>query len=278
MVIFAVGFIVSLIPSIALYFWFKGLKSDQLYKESCKKAFINGLIAVFPVILLSAIFALLKNLLFANVNPLLYAAVHCFIVLALAEELAKYFMGRKTIDKMINSVSWLDQIIFMGIVGIGFGIAEDIPYAIESSPLAMLIRGFTIGHGVYGMMTGYFLGKIMKDGKSGRWQGLLAIVPAWLIHGLYDFGLSQEIEVLGDWTAIISVSLAVFELIMLIVFILFIRKARNDEKYTAPLLAAVAGGGTVAADAGAGAVAGAIVTDAAESAKTISESQCGRFA
>ena len=53
---------------------------------------------------------------------------------------------------------------------------------------------------------------------------------------------------------------------------------KNEEKYTAPLLAAVAGGGTVAADAGAGAVAGAIVTVAAESAKTISEFQRGRFA
>lgn len=264
MAVFIIGLIVSTIPSVALYIWLKGLKSDQLYKDSCKKAFINGLIAVFPVILLSATFAFLKNVLFANVNPLLYAAVHCFIVLALAEELAKYYMSRKVIDNVLSSISWLDLIIFMGIVGAGFGVAENIPYAIGSGTIAMLIRGLTIGHGVYGMITGYFLGKIMKSGKSSFWQGLLAIVPAWLIHGLYDFGLSKEIEVLGDWTAIISVSLAAAELIMLIVFILFIRKARNDEKYTAPLLAAVAGGGTVAADAGAGAVAGAIVTDAAE--------------
>ena len=122
MVIFAVGFIVSLIPSIALYFWFKGLKSDQLYKESCKKAFINGLIAVFPVILLSAIFALLKNLLFANVNLLLYAAVHCFIVLALAEELAKYFMGRKTIDLMrTNSLDEVQMRDFENLYNAGYG-------------------------------------------------------------------------------------------------------------------------------------------------------------
>lgn len=242
---FAVGFIASLIPSVVLFIWFRGLKSDQTYKECCKNAFINGLIAVFPVMLLSATFAILKNVLFANVNPLLYTAFHCFVVLALSEELAKYYMSRKLIDKVIGSVSWLDLIIFMGIVGIGFGIAENIVYAIGSNPIVMLIRGLSIAHGGYGMMTGYFLGKVMKSGKSDRLHGLLAIVPAWLIHGLYDFGLSNEFLALGDWTAFISVSLAIAEVIVLIGFILFIRKAINDEKYTAPLL--------TASEAGAGA-------------------------
>ena len=153
-------------------------------------------------------------------------------------------MSRKLIDKVIGSVSWLDLIIFMGIVGIGFGIAENAVYSIGSNPIVMLIRGLSIGHGGYGMMTGYFLGKVMKSGKRDLLHGLLAIVPAWLIHGLYDFGLSNEVLALGDWTAFISMSLAIFEVIVLIGFILFIRKAINDEKYTAPLLAnAEAGAG-----------------------------------
>ena len=237
MVTFAVGFIASLIPSVLLFIWFRGLKSDQTYKECCKNAFINGLIAVFPVMLLSATFAILKHALLVNVNPLLYEAFHCFVVLALSEELAKYYMSRKLIDKVIGSVSWLDLIIFMGIVGIGFGIAENVVYSIGSNPIVMLIRGLSIGHGGYGMMTGYFLGKVMKSGKRDLLHGLLAIVPAWLIHGLDDFGLSNEVLALGDWTAFISMSLAIFEVIVLIGFILFIRKAINDEKYTAPLLA-----------------------------------------
>ncbi|MDO5133081.1 MAG: PrsW family glutamic-type intramembrane protease [Eubacteriales bacterium] len=232
MIILLLGFIVSLLPSIALYLWFKGFKSDQLYKDNCKSTFIAGVIAVFPILALSALFALIKVFLLSGVSPFLYAAFHNFIVLALSEELVKYYTGRKTIDRMIGTVSRLDLIVFMGIVGIAFGIAEAIPYAIGASPLVMIIRGVSVGHGVYGMMTGYFLGKIMEGGSK---SGLPAILVSWLYHGLYDFGLSDEFSALGDWSAIIPVSLAFGELVLLIVFIVFIRRARNNEKYTAPL-------------------------------------------
>ena len=232
MLILVIGFIVSLIPSVALYMWFKGLHQDGEYKENCKKTFLSGLFAVIPVVALSAAFAILNRLLFSGLPALLVAAVYNFIVLALAEELVKYHFGRKTIDRLIGKVSWLDVIVYMGIVGIAFGLAEDIPFAIGASIPMMIIRGVTVSHGVYGMMAGYFLGRIMKGGNR---KGLSALLVPWLYHGLYDFSLSEEFAALGEWTVFVSVGLAIGELILLIVFILFIRKARNDEKYTAPL-------------------------------------------
>ena len=232
MVVLILAFLASLLPSLALYFWMKRFKNDEAYRKNCRDAMIKGLLCVFPVLGLSALFALLKNLLFKNADPLIYAAVHTFIVLALAEEIAKYLAGRKIIDQAGDSVSWLDVIVFMGIVGIGFGLAEDIPYAIGASVPIMLVRGATVSHGVYGMICGYFLGKGFKAGKD---PGMFSILVPLLYHGLYDFGLDDNVLALGEDMALLSVGLAFGELVLLIVFIVFFIKARKNEKYTAPL-------------------------------------------
>ena len=230
--ILVIAFIISLIPSFAIYFCFKRIKKEEEYKASCKQAMIKGLLCVFPVIALSAIFALIKNLLFKDVNPIIYSAIHTFIVLALAEELAKYFAGRKVINAAMPNVSWLDMIVFMGIVGIGFGLAEDIPYAIGASVPVMLVRGIAVGHGVYGMLCGYFLGKGFKEGKD---IGLGAIIVSLILHGLYDFSLEDSFLALHESTAFLPVTLALIELILLIVMLVFVFKQRKNEKYTASL-------------------------------------------
>ena len=233
MVILILVFAASLVPSIVLYFWLKGLRREEAYQASCKSAMKKGLLCVFLVIALSASFALIKNLLLKEVNPLLVAVFHDFIVLALAEEVAKYLNGRKVIDGAAHDVSWLDMMVIMCIVGIGFGIAEDILASIGASVPMMVIRGVTIGHGVLGVMCGWFLGKGFKEGKD---IGFRSIIVPWLYHGLYDFGLSEEFAALGDWTAIVSVSIAFLDFVLIVAFVFFVRKARNNPKYTEPLI------------------------------------------
>jgi hypothetical protein len=55
------------------------------------------------------------------------------------------------------------------------------------------------------------------------------------MHGLYDFSLSDEIETITDASGFIAVTLAVLDLVIIIALIIFIRKNKNNPKYTGPL-------------------------------------------
>lgn len=237
MPLLVLGFIANLVPSLAIFFWFKNyMKPDnQEFKAECNKAFKYGFLSVIAVLGVSLVFTLIKAALkLDKINFFLERAFYKFIVLALAEELVKYFTFRKLEKSSTFKYTWLDCIIFMTIVGLAFGVAEDIPYAIGSGPIHMIIRGVTAMHLGYGFILGYFIGKARYTGKKSYL--IIGFIIPWLLHGLYDFGLTPELLDLGDQVAIISVSLAVFAFITLIFLIFFMRKAKDDPKYNEELI------------------------------------------
>lgn len=82
-------------------------------------------------------------------------------------------------------------------------------------------------HGGYGFIEGWFYGKACRTGKKGYMVAGFAI--AWILHGLYDFGLSPIIETVGEYYALLSVSIAIFALVLAICMVVFSpgRKSRN---------------------------------------------------
>ena len=165
MLIAIAAFVVSAIPSVAFYFWLKSLKAEEEYKENCKNALKRGMLTVFPVILLSLSFTIIGRLLkIADINQYLYDAYYKMIVLAFAEELAKFLTLKKFLkDKQF---SWLDIIVYMVIIGIGFEIAESALYAIGTDVISMAVRGLTIMHGAFAYVMGRLYGKSLKTGKK----------------------------------------------------------------------------------------------------------------
>ena len=97
---------------------------------------------------------------------LLKAAFKAFIIAAFVEEFIKYLTANKVIRKNNDKVSWLDCIAFVAIVGIGFQLIETVVYMVESNPIQILVRGFTMGHPVYGILMGFFIGKALYTGKQ----------------------------------------------------------------------------------------------------------------
>ena len=143
------------------------------------------------------------------VPPLLYAALFTFGTYALSEELAKFYMFRRRLKILDAEHSWLDLIVYATIVGIGFGILESIVFVATSGPFDMLLRGITIPHGVF---------------------------LAFLIHGLYDFSLRDELQAVSlDLAAAIAFPVVLLDVILIIVLIVFARRHKNDPKYTTPL-------------------------------------------
>lgn len=234
MLIILLAFIACCIPSVAIYLWLKNrMVDDQGYRDTCRKSLIYGLICAFPVILASALLSILGNVTgISRTAPLVADAYRCFIVLALAEEGTKCLALRRVLKDSQRNCSWLEMAAFMIIVGIGFGLAENVPYALTSGPGQMVVRGITVGHGSYGFVMGYLMGK--GEARSSKaWTALGFLVP-WLMHGLYDYSLSESMAAF-DASAFIAVGLALADLAIIVAMILFMRKARSNEKYTLPL-------------------------------------------
>jgi RsiW-degrading membrane proteinase PrsW (M82 family) len=127
----------------------------------------------------------------------------------------------------------METIIFMTIVGMGFELLESIVYGFVTSPMQMLVRGITVMHAVYGMIMGYFHGKAEYTGKKIYY--VLSFMVPWILHSLYDLTLQDEISSLNDFFLFLPLILVVLNMIILFRTIRFLRKERDNEKYTASL-------------------------------------------
>lgn len=241
MLLYILSFVISLIPSVLIIFFLRRrLKDDQFYKKKCNLAILLGLACILPIIILSGTLYLTNGILritiLRNIPTLVHKAVYNFIVLAFAEEIVKFLTLQLVLRKKNYAYTWADVVAFTVIVGTMFGFCEAIPYAIGASPIIMLIRGVTMGHVGYGFIMGWFYGKSLYTGKK-RFAVLSVIVP-WLIHGLYDFSLTPELLELNDNFAMIGVSLALADIVLLVLMIRFFIRARKhkDERYHQPLI------------------------------------------
>ena len=223
--------VLSLIPSIVLYFWMKNKvrkPEDEAFKQTCRTALMNGFLSTVFIVLLSGAFAVVAGLLGIKEGASLPAtAYHNFIKLALSEELIKSLMLWKTLKKANYSYTWQDIIIFMVTVSIGFEIMEAIVYAIGEGPIPILIRGILIMHGGFGFIEGWFYGKAMyTKNKAYIAAGFLI---AWFLHGAYDFGLNDEFLALNPNNAWLSVGIAGFSLVLLVLLIVFFTRKRKPQ-------------------------------------------------
>lgn len=227
--------VISFIPSVLLYIYLRNLrKGDAGYRANCRSMLRGGILCSFGVAALALIFNIVWGLSgFGKSNPLLKAAISAFIIAAFIEEFVKYRTSRKLIRKEADRVSWLDCIAYAAIVGIGFQWIETIVYLIESNPIQILVRGFTMGHPSYGMLMGYFVGKALYTGKKS-YKAAAFCVP-FLMHGIYDFSLADEFQALNDNLVFVPFIAVTAELVILIRLLFLIRKERKGTKYTMPL-------------------------------------------
>jgi RsiW-degrading membrane proteinase PrsW (M82 family) len=235
MILFLLAGVASFIPSVSLFLWLRNrLKKEETYKKLCTRTLLHGAMCVLPVLLLSgSSYIILRLTGLHNLNPLLYQALYNIIVLALMEETAKYWVFRRILKKTKYAYSWLDTAVLMTIVGLGFGMLESVVYAIGASVPVVLIRGICVPHAGYGFLTGYFYGKGSKTGKPAvKWTGFLL---SWLMHGLYDFSLSQEFIAINDNLMIVALLLAVMDIVLVLLLVGFARKAKKQPLYIEPL-------------------------------------------
>lgn len=225
----------SYIPAIIIYATVRKMGGDRPdYRSDCTRALIYGLLSPLAVVLVALILQILGNLAGLRKCPVLIREAYTdFILHSLVEEVTKFLFFLMVLKKAKSNYSWRDVTSFMVIVGIGFGLPEDLLYVIGSDMVQILVRGLLLLHGGYAFIMGYFYGKALYTGKKG--YKVIAILLPFLLHGIYDFGLTPELLEINDDLAVISVSMALAGFIILIRMIVFFVKSGKKEKFTTPL-------------------------------------------
>ena len=233
MLILIGALLVSYVFPLATYFFLKSAHKEDLdYRKDCRKLLLNGLLLGFPVFG----FSLLCNLLFSlthigDLYPFVKVLFQAFIVKALSEELMKYLLARKLINRRRAEISFLDVMAYTAISAIGFEIMEGFFYIFSTDVPQILVRGVTNMHAVFGLIMGYVLAKGYKKGR--RKPAIPAVLASTLIHGIYDLCLHETI-IDTPWGAV-SLLLAFLCLVLSIYNFFFMKKARRDPYYTDPL-------------------------------------------
>jgi RsiW-degrading membrane proteinase PrsW (M82 family) len=221
--------ILSMIPGILVFLWFRKFKEDEPYKKTCGDILKQGLLSRFVLVACVRLFSILWGLTgFSGKNLYLDEFINGFIKAAFFEELVKMMLTFKIMKKNRIRVSKLDLMVFFCIMGMGFGASEALVYMFNTSPRQILFRGLTLGHGTYGLIMGSFFAKYYESGKES-YKYLAFLVP-FLIHGFYDFGLSEGV---ADIFGIISVTSVGVLFVYLVVKLIRINKHRNDPEATA---------------------------------------------
>ncbi|MBQ6165205.1 MAG: PrsW family intramembrane metalloprotease [Clostridia bacterium] len=236
MLLAVLSLVVSLIPPTLLFCYLRNLRGDDPgYRSNCGRLLRNGILCSVGVALLD--FAINIAWSFSGLgesSPLLKKAFSAFVVAAFAEELVKYLTANRVIKKNIDHVSWLDCIAYTAIVGTGFQMIETVVYMIQSNPIQILVRGFTMGHPSYGMLMGYFIGKALYEKKRSFRADALWL--PMLLHGIYNFSLADELEEINDNLVVVPFIAVLVEAVIFIRILLLIKKERRGTKYTQPLL------------------------------------------
>ncbi len=224
--------IVSFIPSILMFLFLRSnRKDDEEYRKDCLSLLGKGVLIACLVFLFDLLAKLLWSLTGIGKNNVWIDALFtCFVVNATVEEFCKFLVARKYIRKNPAKTSRLDIISFITIAAISFGLAEDVVYVLSTNIGQIIVRGILMGHVPYALAMGLFYSKSIAEKKPA--YKILAFVIPILLHGTYNFLLTDG---LPDWAAIVVVNEVILETAFMVYMIFFIRKKRNDPKYTRPV-------------------------------------------
>lgn len=193
-------------PVIAIIWYITFL--DKLNKEPIKmlvRTFIYGVISVVPALLLSVFGG---NLL-GEINSVPKAWMQAFVVVALSEELAKYFFLRRYIFKNPEFDEPYDGIVYAVMISMGIAAIENVMYVIDGGVGVAVARMFTAvpAHATFAILMGYWVGRAKMENKPQlNWLGLGSAV---LFHGLYDFFLLSELFEGQVFGALLSLIIAI---------------------------------------------------------------------
>lgn len=171
-------------------------KKDQK-KESSKlifRLFISGIISCFPAIILEILLgSFLPETEYMNIFQIF---LYAFFVIALSEELCKWFFVYKVSYHHNEFDSLYDMVVYASFVALGFACFENILYVLSNGIVTGIFRAVSAvpGHVCDGIFMGSYLSlakinEIKGNSKFSKKYKLYSILVPMITHGIYDFCL-----------------------------------------------------------------------------------------
>jgi protease PrsW len=205
--------ILALAPGVAICFWI--YYQDKYEKEPVDRlflAFLWGCLSTVPAILMQLYFKQWEN-----PDNFIRTAIYSFFVIALTEELSKFYFLRYHAYPDENFNEPFDGIVYTVMIGMGFATLENVLYVLntEGGSFALGIgRAFTAvpAHAAFAVMMGSYVGLAKFIPEKREAYMFSGLVMAVAFHGLYDFFLLQKsyqgLTIVSIIVLSISISLA----------------------------------------------------------------------
>lgn len=219
----------AVIPAIVLMV--KVYRSDRLEKESPALLWSLTKAGIFSALIALVAERLLGLLLDALVPQTsgLYDVLLYFLVVAVSEEGAKYFLLRRRTWHSAEFNCQYDGVIYAVFVSLGFALWENISYVLHYGLQTAIVRALTAipGHACFGVFMGVFYGLAKRCERAGNPQRskayrLLAVAVPVILHGVYDYIASVNTSV---W------SFVAFVAVMFVAAYALVSRASKNDRY-----------------------------------------------
>ena len=204
----------GILPSLVWLFYYLAKDLHPEPKKTIVRVFLWGALATIPTLAIQLWLSesLIQSQYLASLYlpeiaaylPFLFKILKWFIVIALTEELFKYFVVRLTVYKDGVLDEPLDVMLYMVVAALGFAALENMLYLfspinsiisleemLKATILISFVRfiGATFLHTLSSALLGYFLVKSLFDPKNRLKFTAIGIALATLLHGLYNFSI-----------------------------------------------------------------------------------------
>lgn len=188
--LFLLGIALAPVAAIGFFIWLK----DTYEREPLKHIFISftlGVLCAIPALIMSI---LLGKFIPVDYESILSVAIYALIVVAFAEEFAKFLILRFYAYRQKEFNEPFDGIVYGAIISLGFAGIENILYVIDGGLQVGILRMFTAvpAHASFGIIMGYYFGLAWKHKDKARAYKLKGLLAAIVLHGLYNFFLMQQ--------------------------------------------------------------------------------------
>lgn len=227
-------FILGILPAALLMRYI--YKKDRIDKEP------KGLLALlFFLGAVSTIFAALIENIGEDIiddyfytDSIVFLAIDAFLVVALAEELGKYFVVKKFAWNNAAFNTTFDAVVYAVFASLGFATLENILYLFDGSVYTAIVRGILSvpGHAIDAVFMGNYLGiakrcEALGDNKGKKANLRKALLMPVLTHGFYDFCLFVQ-------SPISLLSFLIYEIIITVYTIKKVNKLSKEDTLLFP--------------------------------------------
>lgn len=232
-------FTLAIFPSIVLLIYiYKMDKKEKEPKKLLWRLFLWGFFLIIPVGIIESLVDSVVESVFIE-GSIFYALIEGFIVAACTEEVGKYLVLKSKTFKSPAFDCMFDGIVYAVFVSLGFASIENIAYVMDGDISVAIIRMLSSvpGHACDAVFMGYYYSKAKLcfehgDESSYKKNKKLAVLVPIILHGIYDFLIMMEGDVVGDGLAVFATFIWIIVVITIFVkSFKLVKRASKDDEY-----------------------------------------------